>query len=122
MISFAVPKQKVGGAIIITASHNPAIWNGFKYKSEQGSSASDEVTAEIEAGIAQTLATGGIERVPLTEALAQGLVEYLDLAPLYFDQLNRLIDLNELRQARLKIIADSMYGAGAGYLKTLLGG
>jgi len=121
-ISFAVPKQKVGGAIIITASHNPAIWNGFKYKSEQGSSASDEVTAEIESGIAQTLATGGIERVPLTEALAQGLVEYLDLAPLYFDQLNKLIDLNELRQARLKIIADSMYGAGAGYLKTLLGG
>ena len=121
-ISYAVLKQKVGGAIIITASHNPAIWNGFKYKSGQGSSASDEVTAEIESGIAQTLATGEIERVPLAEALAQGLVEYLNLAPIYFDQLTKLIDLDELRQARLKIIADSMYGAGAGYLKTLLGG
>jgi len=122
VISFAVLKQKVSGAIIITASHNPAIWNGFKYKNEQGSSASDEVTAEIEADISQTLATGKIDRISLAEASAQGLVEYLDLAPIYFDQLTKLIDLNKLRQARLKIVVDSMYGAGAGYLKTLLGG
>jgi phosphomannomutase len=122
VISFAVLKKRAGGAIIITASHNPAVWSGFKYKSESGSSASDEVTAEIEAGIARTLATGEIDRLPLAEALAQGLVEYLDLAPIYFDQLNKLIDLNGLRQARLKIVVDAMYGAGAGYLKTLLGG
>ncbi len=122
MISFGTLAQKAGGAIIITASHNPAIWSGFKYKNEQGSSASDEVTAEIEASIAHTLATEKIDRMPLTEALAQGLVEYFDLAPIYFDQLAKLIDLNELRQARLKIVVDSMYGAGAGYLKTLLGG
>ena len=122
VISFAVLGKKIGGAIIITASHNPAIWNGLKYKNEQGSSASDEVTAEIEAGIAHTLATGEINQMPLTEALAQGLVEYLDLDPIYFDQLTNLIDLNALRQARLKIVVDSMYGAGAGYFKTLLGG
>jgi len=35
------PGKKAGGTIIITASHNPAIWNGFKYKDEYGSSASD---------------------------------------------------------------------------------
>jgi phosphomannomutase len=50
------------------------------------------------------------------------LVEYLDLAPIYIDQLTRLIDLDELRQARLKIVFDPMYGAGAGYMKRLLDG
>jgi len=122
VISYGVLAQKAGGAIIITASHNPAMWNGFKYKSNDGSSASDEVTAEIGKYISQTFATGRIDQIPLAKALNQGLVEYLDLSPIYFHQLTRLIDLNELRQAKLKVIVDSMYGAGAGYFKMLLGG
>jgi len=122
VISFGIIAQKAGGAIIITASHNPAIWSGFKYKSEFGSSASTEVEAQIEEHIARTIATGEINRMLLTEALEQGIVEYLDLAPIYSRQLAKLIDLNELRQAKLKIVVDSMYGAGAGYFKTLLGG
>lgn len=121
-ISFGIISQKVGGAIIITASHNPAIWNGFKYKTEDGASASSEVTAEIEKHIAHTLATGRISRRPLAEAVDKGLVEYLDLAPIYLDRLTGLIDLNRLRQAKLKIVVDSMYGAGAGYFKMLLDG
>ncbi len=122
VITFGVLAKKAGGAIIITASHNPANWNGFKYKSEQASSASPEVTARIEKLIADTLATGEVKQTPLAEALATGLIEYLDLEPIYFDQLGKLIDLNELRQARLKVIVDPMFGAGAGYFKKLLGG
>jgi phosphomannomutase len=122
VISFGILAKHAGGAIIITASHNPAIWNGFKYKTEQGSSASPEVTAEIERRISHTLTTGKINRIPLSQALDQGKVEYLDLAPIYVQQLTRLIDLNQLRQARLKVVIDSMYGAGAGYFKMLLDG
>ncbi len=122
VISYGVIAQKAGGAIIITASHNPAMWNGLKYKSEHGSSAPSEVTAELEKNISLTLATGMISQMPLAKALEQGLIEYIDLDPVYFDQLTRLIDLNKLRQARLKLVVDSMYGAGAGYLKRLLGG
>jgi len=121
-ISFGILVQKAGGAIIITASHNPAIWSGFKYKSEDGSSAPPEVTAEIEKRISHILTTGKINQVPLAEAVAQGRVEYLDLAPIYLQQVARLIDLDELRQSRLKIVVDPMYGAGAGYFKTLLDG
>ena len=121
-ISFGILAQKAGGAIVITASHNPAIWSGFKYKSEDGSSASDEVTAEIERHIARTIKTGKIDQMPLAKALEQGLVEYLDLAPIYFQHVARLIDLDELRRARLKVVVDPMYGAGAGYLKALLDG
>ena len=122
VISFGVVAQKAGGAIIITASHNPAAWNGFKYKTDDGASAPTEVIAQLEKNISLTLATGKIGKIPLTEAIEQGLVEYLDLTPLYLDRLTKLIDLDKLRQAKLKIAVDSMYGAGAGYFKALLGG
>jgi len=121
VISFGVLAQKAGGAIIITASHNPASWNGFKYKSELGSSASPEVIAEIEKHISRTITTGKVDRMPLAQAVEQGLVEYLDLAPTYLNRLTSLVDLNELRQAKLKIVFDPMYGAGIGYFKALLG-
>ena len=120
-ISFGIVAQKAGGGIIITASHNPANWNGFKFKNESGSSASLEVTARIEENITRTLTTGKIKRLPLTQALEQGLIEYLDLAPAYYQQLTNLIDLNELRQSRLKIVIDPMYGTGIGYFQKLLG-
>lgn len=122
VISFGILNQRASGAIVITASHNPANWSGFKYKSEYGSSAPPQVETEIEKHISLTLATGKISQIPLAEALEQGMVEYLDLAPAYLEQLARLIDLNELRQARLKVVVDSMYGAGAGYFTMLLGG
>ena len=122
VVSFGILAKQAGGAIIITASHNTARWNGLKYKSEYASSAPDEVTAEIERHISQALATGEINQMPLANALDRGLVEYLDLDPIYSDQLTRLINLNELCRARFKIVVDSMYGAGAGYFKTLLAG
>ncbi len=122
VISFGTLARKAGGAIIITASHNPAIWNGFKYKNETGSSAPPEVTSKIETNISHIMSTGHTARMPLDKALEQGLAEYLDLAPIYFDQMRKLIDLKTLRNARLKVVIDSMWGAGAGYLKNLLSG
>ena len=121
-ISYGVREQKAGGAIVITASHNSAIWNGFKFKTQDGAGAPDEVTAEIERYISNILVTGKVDQMPLARALEQGLVEYLDLAPIYFRHITKLVDLNELRRARLKVVIDSMYGAGAGYLKALLDG
>jgi phosphomannomutase len=122
VISYGVLAKKAGGGIIITASHNPAIWNGFKFKSEFGSSASTETVAELEKHISRILDTGELASLPLADALKQGTVEYLDLAPIYFEQVGRLVDLDSLRRAQLTVVVDSMYGAGAGYLRTLLGG
>ena len=122
VISYGVLAQKAGGAIIITASHNPAAWNGFKYKNEHGFSAPDEVTSQIVALIAQAIESGKINRLPVEEAVKQELVEYLDLAPIYFEQINKLVDIEGLRKAGIKVVIDPMYGAGAGYLKTLLEG
>ena len=122
VVSYGVLAQKTGGAIIITASHNPAKWNGFKIKADSGASAPPEVIAEVEKHISHILISGRVNQLSLAEAIKQGLVEYLNLTPIYFNQLNKLINLNELRQARLKVVVDSMYGAGTGYLKTLLDG
>ena len=122
VISFGTLVRKAGGAIIITASHNPANWNGFKYKNDTGSSAPPEVTAKIESNIARIQNTGQIKQIALSEAVKQGLVEYLDLDPIYFAQVKKLIDLEGLRRAGIKVIIDSMWGAGAGYLKEMLSG
>jgi alpha-D-glucose phosphate-specific phosphoglucomutase len=122
VVSFGVLEKGVGGAIVITASHNPPQWNGFKFRTKEGTSASTEVTAAIEKRIAHALATGEINRLPLAEALSQGIIEYLDLTPVYDRQLGKLVDLGQLRRAELKVIADPMYGAGIGYFKRLLGG
>jgi alpha-D-glucose phosphate-specific phosphoglucomutase len=122
VISYGVLAKKAGGAIIITASHNPAIWNGFKYKDEHGSSASDETTTRIEGLISEALATGKVSRLPRDKAVEPGLVAEFDLDPVYFDQITKLVDLDAIRQTGLKLVFDPMYGAGAGYMERLLGG
>jgi len=120
VVSYAVLATKSAGAIIITASHNPGSWNGFKYKSQEGTSASSEITSQIEKNIADIIRKKQIKRLVLDRALKKGLVDYLDPRPAYFKQLNQLINIEELRRQKLKIIVDPMYGAGSGYFKTLL--
>ena len=122
VISYAVTASKAAGAIIITASHNPGRWNGFKYKDEHGASAPTEIAAEIEKRAKQALSTGNINQVALAEGLNSGLIAHLDAFPSYATQLERLADLETIRRSPLKVIVDSMYGAGIGYFKTLLQG
>ncbi len=122
VISYAVLALKAGGAIIITASHNGGIWNGFKFKDENGSSAADEITSKIVGFIDKAYSAGKVNRLALDEAKKKGLVIDTDLDPAYFKQVGRLIDLERLKKANLKLVVDPMYGAGAGYLKRFLEG
>jgi len=122
VISYAILVKKAAGAIIITASHNPAGWNGFKYRTEQGLSASPEIVSELEHRIADISATGRVKHIPLDQGLRQGLVERFDPSPSYLHHIGELVDLERLRRSRLKVIVDSMYGAGAGYFAAILKG
>ncbi len=131
VVSYTVPATKAAGAIIITASHNPGSWNGFKYKSQEGASASDEVTSQLEKNIVRLIQTlplegsglgEGVRRLALDKAVRRGLIDYLDPAPSYFRRLTELIDMEEMRRQNLRVIVDSMYGAGAGYFSSLLQG
>ena len=122
VVSLAVTDRKTAGAIIITASHNPAKWNGFKLRIADGSSAPSDVITRVEERVSRAFDGRHVEAVPLEQALEQGLVEYLDLTPAYLERAARFVDLDEIRRAKLRVVVDPMYGAGAGYLKTLLAG
>ena len=122
VISYAILVKRAAGAIVITASHNAASWNGFKYKVEQGTSATPEVIAQLERYISQIEADGKVKRAPLDRALKDGMVERFDPSPPYLHHIGELVDLPRLRRSGLKVVVDSMYGAGIGYFKTILGG
>ncbi len=120
VISYGVIHQKAAGAIIITASHNPAIWNGFKVKTEEGASAPPEVGEDIESRLPEIVAQDRVKRLSLKEGLSKGFIEYIDLASVYLQHLEQLTNLESIRQAGLNIVVDSMFGAGSGYFKRLL--
>ena len=127
VVSFTVPATRSSGGIVITASHNPSPWNGFKYKSRDGASAPDETISQIEANIAaltRNLRAGrlpaAVRRLAMGQALEQGLVRRLDPAPDYCARLGHFVDVEQLRRQKLHVIVDSMYGAGSGYFRTIL--
>ena len=120
VVSYAVVHLEAGGGIVITASHNPGSWNGFKYKSPDGASAPAEAVAEIEKRIA-LVEPERIQPLKLETAIKNGLVVLSDFKPAYRLQIDRLIDLSAIRRAGLNIAVDSMHGAGGGYFKMLLG-
>ena len=114
--------RDAAGGIVITASHNAAEWNGFKYKPDYGGSASDEVVKQLEERIAAAARAGAPASMTLEEGVSKGLVEYLDPEPSYLGHLTTLVDVEGIRSSGLKIVADPMHGAGGGYFDKLLSG
>ncbi|MBI2761448.1 MAG: phosphoglucomutase/phosphomannomutase family protein [Chloroflexi bacterium] len=121
-LSYAIVSRGAGGAAIITSSHNPASWNGVKYKPEYAGSASPEVVARLEEPLDDILAAGPPARLPLADAEQQGLLTRFDPRGPYLARMAELVDLNRIKGAGLRIAVDSMYGAGQGYLTALLSG
>jgi alpha-D-glucose phosphate-specific phosphoglucomutase len=119
VVSYGIVAHKAGGGIVITASHNPAQWNGFKYKTPDGASAPTDIVTEIEQYIATTQ-PGSIKRLDIDKAVSHGWIEYTDLKPVYTEQINRIINTRDIKQANFKIVVDSMHGSGSGYFRMLL--
>lgn len=122
VVSFSILDRRAGGAVVITASHNPWRYNGFKYKPEYAGSASPEVVAELEAALPSILDGPPPAVLSLDEGLRAGRVQWLDPRPSYMAQVARIVGLDAIRGAGLKIAVDSMYGTGAGYLAELVAG
>jgi phosphomannomutase len=119
-ISWAVTAQGASGAINITASHNPGIDNGFKVRDSRGAALAPEALLEVESLIPADPSL--IKRIPLEHALTAGSIHRFDPAPAYIEQIGRMVDLPSLRSSPLKIVADPMWGNGAGWMQRLLGG
>lgn len=122
-ISWAVHEMKAGAGVMITASHNPPAYNGFKVKESFGGSARPATTRILEEITAANTAAGrGIEERPLAAALADGTVTIFDPREGYCRQLARYVDLDLIRQAAIPLAVDPMHGAGAGVIPELVPG
>ncbi len=119
VISFSVPARKAVGAVNITASHNPPADNGFKVRDPNGGAIDPAGLKQIEACIP---GSEGVRRMPLAEAEAQGRIVKFDPAPDYIANLQKLVDLQPLRDAGFKVLVEPMWGNGAGWFPQLLAG
>ena len=118
-LSYNVLVHQAAGAAIITASHNPSQWNGFKFKPEYAGSATQEITDRLEESIAEVTAPSPHS---IAEGRNSGLIVDLDVETPYLERIATLVDLEAIKGAGLDVVVDSMYGAGGGYLPTLLEG
>lgn len=118
VVGWAILRRRAAGSVVITSSHNPARYSGFKVRTQYAGAAPPEVLARIESLISAKKPP----RLPLAEAKAKGLVEVFDPVPDYLAQVSSLVELDRIRAAGLRVAVDSMHGAGAGYTRRLLAG
>jgi phosphomannomutase len=121
MSSYEVVERGAAAGIVITASHNPWVDNGFKVKAPTGAAAGPDILGAIEARLAVN-GGGSVERRPLADAEAAGLVERFDPYDGYERFVRRTLDLDALRAADGAVLVDPLYGAGAGWIPRLLAG
>lgn len=117
-ISYAVAHKQAGGGINVTASHNPYWDCGFKVRDPQGGAIPPQNLKKIEALIPEI---GAVKRLKLDDAMSDGMVNKFDAGPAYVEQINRLIDLQPIRDAGYSVLVDCMWGNGAGWFPRLLG-
>ncbi|HEY1256855.1 MAG TPA: phosphoglucomutase/phosphomannomutase family protein [Terracidiphilus sp.] len=101
-VSFAVAKRGLAGGIMITSSHNPAQWNGVKYKGWYGGSGKPSMISDIESRLGQT--------VPL--AAQPAAIQEVDFIPPYLTAIEGFTSLDALKKSGMKFGLDAMYGAG----------
>ncbi len=119
VVSFAIRAGRRGGGINITASHNPAEYNGLKFSPATGGPAPEAVTQPIEALIGG-LAPDAVKTMPLVQAREKGMIVDIDPRQDYFQHLKTLLDTEALHKAGLKVVADVLYGTGRDYLDAFL--
>ena len=117
VISHTIRVRKALGGINMTASHNPAEYQGLKYSLHNGAPASLEVTQKIEAHIAKRQTKNWQFQ---GSVIGTYTCKEIDPMPAYFKRIRQLVDFKAIQKAKLKIAVELMYGAGRGYLDTLL--
>ncbi len=110
-ISFAVKNLGAVGGVMITASHNPPIFNGFKLKSHFGGS-SDEATCKAVEKL--------LDKNPLQLKTKNLKLKTADIRPAHFAAIKKLVDFKLIAKSKLRVAHDALFGVGAGVFKTLL--
>lgn len=117
MVSLGAKEFNCPLGVIITASHNPPSYNGYKIKASYGGPAIPKTIAEVEELIPDFVPElgGSIE-----EYVKQGLIEYVDLETMYVDAAKNYFDLKAIEDSGIIVAYDAMYGAGQNVVKRLL--
>jgi len=117
-VSFAVKAQKAVGGVMITASHNPPMFNGFKLKSFYGGSSEPATCQAIEALIDRN----PIRAQKLEEAVKQGSVIVKNIRPAHYAAIKKLVDFKLIAKSKLRFAHEALFGVGAGCFNELLAG
>jgi phosphomannomutase len=118
-IMYTVKSWNLPYGAAITASHNPAIWNGIKLFTRGGRDALQEITDEIQAE-ANGLSEAEIKAILFEQGLAEGRIVYVDPRDAYLDSILEKIDTAAIRRRRPRIVLDPMYGVSLTGLLTIL--
>lgn len=117
LIMFTVKTLDTAYGMAVTASHNPAAYNGIKVFTRGGRDASAEATAELEA-FTQKATT--VNRMDYAEAVASGRILEIDPMNEYVDAILAMIDTAAIRKANLRVLIDPMFGVSKKALQTVL--
>jgi phosphomannomutase len=117
-VSFAVKNLHAVGGVMITASHNPPIFNGFKLKSYYGGSSDPETCKAVES----FLDRNPVRSVNPSDVVRTGQISIHDLRPAYFAALKKLVDFRLIAKSKLRFAHDALFGVGAGCFEQLLAG
>ena len=117
VIAHTIRVRKALGGINLTASHNPAEYQGLKFSTYNGAPATPDVTKQIEANIVNLQSAGwGFKGLPFGTYTCKTF----NPQPDYFKQLHKLVNFTVLKKAKLKVAVDISYGTAHGYLDVLL--
>ncbi|HEY0544722.1 MAG TPA: phosphoglucomutase/phosphomannomutase family protein [Pyrinomonadaceae bacterium] len=117
LVSWAVREEGAAGGVVITASHNPPEFNGFKIKAPWGGSAPPETTAQVEA----LVDSEPVRKADFTK-LETDRELLIAATNSYLEQLASYVDLELLRSAKHRVIVDPMHGSGGVWVESLLRG
>jgi phosphomannomutase len=112
-LSFAVKSRKQDLGIMITASHNPAEYNGFKIKNAAGGGASEEITRQVENLLGKT---------QVKDTALASAIKPVDIIKDYIKFIRNYIDLKKIKPKKFKVLVDSMYGSGDSFIAQVLKG
>ena len=118
-IMFTVKEMKLQYGAMVTASHNPAVWNGIKLFTFGGRDAVEEVTRAVQ-DEANALEGTEIPSLDFETAKEQGLIELIDPRDAYLDSILRQVNTEAIRKRRLRIVLDPMFGVSVTGLQTIL--
>ncbi len=117
-VSFAVRQLHAVGGVMITASHNPPTFNGFKLKSHYGGSSDSETCKAIEGWLAKN----PVRTVKLAEGVKAKQIVVKDVRPAHYAALKKLVDFKVIAKSKLRFAHEALFGVGAGCFEQLLAG